>query len=346
MPSPIVPGSEFNPKPALPGPLPNAAPHPASAFRIATSSSSLSSLRPCTDASSILNGPGGSTPPPATARPRPTTLLLLISYSCSRTPPRHVFRNLPMGRTTSAHVSRGANRKHCQRSSFPPVTQLSVRMDATYFLPSDLTLYRSAVKASRSMNSPAGRSLVLHPAKPLRLRDFVTLGASDSPPEDRDDDDEGSTSAPRSIALVTVAPDHGSICGFAPGAGSSAGRGRAISVLSVPSSTIAPTSPSSAPSGRGRHDTDAALIPPCDASDHARHFDSTSPASLKDTKTSRDAGATSWTSFSHRRARRARLPARAMSRRRGAARRASVAAPGSLSTRCMKSSRRLSEPGT
>ena len=68
--------------------------------------------------------------------------------------------------------------------SFPPVTQLSVRMDATYFRPSDLTLYRSAVKASRSMNSPAGRSLVLHPAKPLRLRDFVTLGASDSPPED------------------------------------------------------------------------------------------------------------------------------------------------------------------
>ena len=112
--------------------------------------------------------------------------------------------------------------------------------------------------------------------------------------------------------MVTLAPDHGSIVGVAPGAGSSRVSGRTVSVLSVPASTIAPSSPSSAPSGRGIQETDAELIPPCSASDQARHLDSTSPASLKDMKTSCDAGATSWTSLSHRSARLARLPTSAM----------------------------------
>ena len=120
--------------------VPPVAPHLASALRIAMSRSSGDIRRPSTDASSMRKSPGGSTPPPATATPMPMTLLALISYSCSNTPPRHVLRNRDLGIMTSAHVSLGAKRKHCHRSSLPPVTQLSVRIDATYLRPSDLTL--------------------------------------------------------------------------------------------------------------------------------------------------------------------------------------------------------------
>ena len=232
-----------------------------------------------------------------------------------------------MGTMTSAHRPAGANRKACHRSpSFFPVTQLSVLIETTYGRPSARTRKRSAVNASRSRNSPGGRSAVLHPAKPLRFRDRVTWRGGAEVVEVEGVEvvaagggvaDDAAEAGRRSSSAAAASS---SSRGRRPGPnGSAAGSssptsGATVFVLRTPSRTMAPTSSSpseaaAAGSVIGVHVSVAVDVPPWGSSDHARHPRATSAAVGNDVTISFvvETGETSATSRAKRAARRAQL---------------------------------------
>ena len=307
----------------------------------------------------MAKGPSGSTsPPPATAMPSPTTLDARISCSCSITRPRHVFRNRRIGTYTSAQRPFGEKRNACHRSSFWPVIQFSVRMDATYLRPSENTRYRSAVNASRSRYSPAGRSKVEHPAKPERrsfergavasfdgcfekktFREFAAIAASrDSYPDlevsssvSKDSGSSGSSFASSPVRRFGEALRPASVADAEASSRASNASGALVLVLStprrnnapglLPTSLVSEATPAahfgSLVSPVSTNVTLDVDVPPCGASDQARHLSETHRSDWNDATISLDAltGETSCMSRARRAARRAQLRSRDAMRR-------------------------------